>query len=46
MLTLFRSFGHVGEVVEGLDVVKDAEREGSASGKTRNKVVIVDSGVL
>ena len=33
-----------GEVTEGSDVVKQIEAEGSASGKTRGKVVVEDSG--
>ena len=33
-----------GNVVEGLDVVKAVEKSGSASGKTRAKVVITDCG--
>jgi cyclophilin family peptidyl-prolyl cis-trans isomerase len=35
-----------GEVVEGSDVVKTVEAQGSGSGKTRSKVVIEDSGQL
>jgi cyclophilin family peptidyl-prolyl cis-trans isomerase len=35
-----------GEVVEGSDLVKTIEAQGSGSGKTRSKVVIEDSGQL
>lgn len=35
-----------GEVVEGMDVVKNVEKVGSDSGKTGQKVVVKDSGQL
>ena len=35
-----------GKVVEGLDVIKKIERRGSASGKTKGKIVIENSGEL
>merc|ERR1719506_2748066 len=35
-----------GSVVEGMDVVKKVEAEGSQEGKTKKKVVIADSGIL
>ncbi len=35
-----------GQVVEGMDVVKNVEKVGSASGNTSEKVVIKDSGQL
>ncbi|KAH1244034.1 Peptidyl-prolyl cis-trans isomerase 1 [Glycine soja] len=35
-----------GQVVEGLDVVKDIEKVGSSSGKTSKPVVVADSGQL
>merc|ERR1712080_342814 len=34
-----------GEVVEGMDVIKKIEGEGSGSGKTRSTITIADSGV-
>merc|ERR1711920_189133 len=34
-----------GEVVDGMDVVKKIEGEGSGSGKTRSTITIADSGV-
>lgn len=46
-LTLFCSFlGRVGEVVEGLALVKTIEKEGSASGTPKQKITIVKSGTL
>lgn len=36
----------VGEVVEGLDVVKAVEKFGSASGKPGAKITIVSSGTV
>ncbi|KAG9019612.1 Multifunctional pyrimidine synthesis protein CAD [Tulasnella sp. 427] len=35
-----------GEVVEGLDVVKKVEAQGSQSGKTKNPITITASGVV
>ncbi|GAA5975921.1 hypothetical protein JCM10908_005328 [Rhodotorula pacifica] len=35
-----------GEVVEGMDVVKAVEKEGSGTGRTRSKIEIADSGVV
>ena len=35
-----------GEVVEGMDVVRNVEKVGSESGKTSQKVVVKDSGQL
>ncbi|KIS68145.1 putative CPR1 - cyclophilin (peptidylprolyl isomerase) (isoform A) [Mycosarcoma maydis] len=35
-----------GEVVEGLDIVKAIENEGTKSGKTKSKITIAKSGVL
>ncbi|CAH8361495.1 unnamed protein product [Eruca vesicaria subsp. sativa] len=35
-----------GQVVEGMDVVRDIEKVGSDSGKTKSKVVIADCGQL
>lgn len=35
-----------GQVVEGLNVVKDIEKVGSGSGKTSKPVVIADCGQL
>ncbi|KAI1727480.1 cyclophilin type peptidyl-prolyl cis-trans isomerase/CLD domain-containing protein [Ditylenchus destructor] len=35
-----------GRVVEGLDVMKEVEKQGSQSGKTSNDVVIQDCGQL
>ncbi|MCH7915252.1 MAG: peptidylprolyl isomerase [Deltaproteobacteria bacterium] len=35
-----------GQVVEGMDVVKNVEKVGSSSGKTSEKVVVKDSGQL
>jgi peptidylprolyl isomerase len=35
-----------GEVITGFDVVKDIEREGTASGKPKKEIKIVNSGVL
>ncbi|GAA6002010.1 hypothetical protein JCM10207_003036 [Rhodosporidiobolus poonsookiae] len=35
-----------GEVVEGMDIVKAVEKEGSASGKTKSTITIADSGVV
>jgi peptidylprolyl isomerase len=35
-----------GKVLEGEDVVKRVEAEGTNSGKPKNKVTIVDSGEL
>ena len=35
-----------GKVIEGMDVVKNIEKMGSQSGKTKKKVVIADSGEL
>jgi len=35
-----------GKVVQGLDIVKKIERRGSASGKTKGKIVIENSGEL
>ena len=35
-----------GEVISGLDVVKTIEQQGSQSGSTKSKIVIVDSGEL
>merc|ERR1712225_64556 len=34
-----------GEVVDGMDIVKKIEGEGSGSGKTRSTITIADSGV-
>jgi len=36
----------VGEVVEGMDVVKDVEAVGSSSGVPQEQVTIKDSGVV
>ena len=36
----------VGEVVEGLDIVKAVEKLGSASGQTKATVKIADSGTV
>ena len=36
----------VGEVVEGMDIVKTIERHGSASGKTNAKITIAKSGTV
>ena len=46
MLTLFYFLGHLGEVVEGMDIVKEVERQGSASGTPGSKVVISNCGVV
>jgi len=35
-----------GQVVEGMEVVKNVEKVGSASGKTSQTVVVKDSGQL
>jgi peptidylprolyl isomerase len=35
-----------GQVVEGLDVVKEIEKVGSGSGKTSKPVVVADCGQL
>lgn len=35
-----------GSVVEGMNVVKEMERQGSQSGKTKAKVAIADCGQL
>ena len=35
-----------GQVIEGLDVVKNVEKVGSDSGKTSEKVVVKDAGQL
>ncbi|KAF5350805.1 hypothetical protein D9758_010361 [Tetrapyrgos nigripes] len=35
-----------GEVIQGMDVVKLVEKEGSSSGKTSKDIVIADSGTL
>ncbi len=35
-----------GEVVEGMDIVKKIEAEGSGSGKTKSKLTIAASGTL
>jgi peptidylprolyl isomerase len=35
-----------GQVIEGLDVVKEIEKVGSSSGKTSKAVVIADCGQL
>ena len=35
-----------GQVVEGMDVVRDIEKVGSDSGRTSKKVVIADCGQL
>ncbi|GAA5910657.1 hypothetical protein JCM6882_001051 [Rhodosporidiobolus microsporus] len=35
-----------GEVVEGLDIVKAIEKEGSGSGKPRSEITIAKSGVV
>merc|ERR1719305_79064 len=35
-----------GKVVEGMDIVEAMEKEGSQEGKTKQKVVIADCGVL
>jgi cyclophilin family peptidyl-prolyl cis-trans isomerase len=35
-----------GEVIEGLDVVRTIEAQGSRSGSTKSKVVIADSGEI
>ncbi len=35
-----------GEVVEGLDVVKKIEAEGSDSGRPKQKITITSSGVV
>lgn len=43
---LFPLFGPVGEVIEGLNVVQNVEKLGSASGTPQAKVVIADCGTL
>jgi peptidylprolyl isomerase len=35
-----------GEVVDGMDVIKAVEKEGSGTGRTRSKIEIADSGVV
>ncbi|KIJ53307.1 hypothetical protein M422DRAFT_25712 [Sphaerobolus stellatus SS14] len=35
-----------GEVVEGMDIVKDIEAQGSDSGSTKSQIKIADSGVV
>ena len=35
-----------GKVIEGMRVVRDCERQGSESGRTREKIVIADCGEL
>ena len=35
-----------GEVIEGLDIVKTVEAQGSRGGTTKSKIVIEDSGEL
>jgi cyclophilin family peptidyl-prolyl cis-trans isomerase len=35
-----------GEVEEGLDVVKTIEGQGTASGRTKNKITITASGIV
>ena len=43
---LFRSFGRVGEVVDGMDVVRLVEAEGTAAGNPKKKIVIENCGTL
>jgi peptidylprolyl isomerase len=43
---LLGSLISLGEVVEGLDVVKAAEALGSADGKTKKTVTIARSGTI
>jgi len=38
--------GHVGEVIEGFNIVKDIEKEGSSSGTPGKKITIVKSGIV
>jgi cyclophilin family peptidyl-prolyl cis-trans isomerase len=35
-----------GQVIEGMDVVRNIEKIGSESGKTKKKVVVADCGQL
>jgi cyclophilin family peptidyl-prolyl cis-trans isomerase len=42
----FRFVAVFGEVVEGMDVVKAIEKEGSGSGKPRSTITIAQSGVV
>ena len=43
---LFFFMGHVGEVIEGFNIVKDIEKEGSSSGTPGKKITIVKSGIV
>lgn len=43
---IYRLMCLVGEVVEGLDVVKAVEKLGSAGGKTSKKIKIAKSGTV
>ena len=45
-LTLFRSLGHIGEVIQGMEVVKLIESRGSSSGTPASRVVIANSGAI
>ena len=35
-----------GEVVEGLNIVKDIEAQGSSNGKTKSEIKIIASGTV
>ena len=46
MVVHVRFVGFLGEVIQGMEVVRAVERLGSASGSTKGKIVISDSGTL
>jgi len=38
--------GHIGEVVEGMDIVETIETKGTTSGKPSAKITIAKSGTI